>query len=400
MRIVWYVRKYMDLSLDTGTWVNMARHLSDEDEVVLVSGYRNTPKQFGDDVRVRYLRSVRLPGLNLLVFSFFAALDMVREMRAGRADIVLVDAYLVPPALLARTVRGLFDRRTRFVLDVRTLPVETGRSRDRLDRFVFSILARIGARRLDGLTTITEPLAQVLAVMTGIPVSEMGIWTSGVDTALYDPHACAQKGDSYPEADDRSEHAPRFIYHGALLTKRGVDQAIRAVAVLRDRGVAVSLLLVGGGIDVAYLDRLIVDQGLGDRVRIEPPVDQVQIPALICASDFGLIPFPDLECWRVSSPLKLLEYLSMQIPVVATPLVCNTCVVGSASYIEWAAASDAEDLADAMMTAIGRSAEMRVAAEAGRRLVESGYTWTVQASKLRAYLAGVVDPECRRRVDA
>jgi len=386
MRIVWYVRKYMDQSLDTGTWVNMVRHLADADDVQLVSGFRREPKDFGADVRIRYLRSIRLPGINLLTFSVSALFDMLREARATEPHVVLVDAYLVPAAIVARRLVRTGGSSVAFVLDVRTLPVDTGRGRDAMERGVFDWFVRRGARHLDGMTTITEPLADVLASLTGFNRDHIGIWSSGVNVDVYDPDICTAVTQPSELTASASPSDPVFMYHGALLNTRGIGGAVQAMSLLKQQGVGARLVLVGEGIDRNALLSMIRELDLEESVRVLPAVEQRDVPRIMCGADFGLIPFPDLECWRVSSPLKLLEYLAMERPVVATALACNTCIVGGAQYVEFAQSAEPTALAEAMVRAIERWDVMRSAAPAGRSLVSDGYSWTIQARRLRAYL--------------
>ncbi|MCP3981362.1 MAG: glycosyltransferase family 1 protein [bacterium] len=55
-------------------------------------------------------------------------------------------------------------------------------------------------------------------------------------------------------------------------------------------------------------------------VTLRGPVDYAELPRAARAFDVGLVPFKTNALTRAVNPLKLLEYLALGIPVVATPL--------------------------------------------------------------------------------
>ena len=83
MNVVWFARKYLDTSLDSGTWTSMLRALYEADcRAVLATGYRRSPSDFGLGDRLAYLPAIRLPLLNaasMLAVGFFAMPRMARE---------------------------------------------------------------------------------------------------------------------------------------------------------------------------------------------------------------------------------------------------------------------------------------------------------------------------------
>ena len=45
-------------------------------------------------------------------------------------------------------------------------------------------------------------------------------------------------------------------------------------------------------------------------------LDSEKIPPVLAESHIGIMPMPDIEVWRISSPLKLAEYLSAGLVIV------------------------------------------------------------------------------------
>ena len=279
-------------------------------------------------------------------------------------------------------VRALATRRRpdrpRYVVDVRTVPIDSGRWTDGIERAFFSASMWLAGRALDGATAITEPIAAIVSRASGFPMERIGTWSSGVDTSAFDPSACT------PTRGEAGTFT--VIYHGSLLRTRGLESAVRAMRLVRDRHPEVRLVMVGSGPDAVYLEALADESGLGDVVRFVPPVRQSEVPQLIFDADAGLIPFPDLPCWRVSSPLKLLEYMAMEKPVIATRVACNTAVAGDAPYMVWAESDRPDDLADAICAAADDSQRLARDGALGRSEVLRAYTWRAQADRLQGFL--------------
>jgi glycosyltransferase involved in cell wall biosynthesis len=382
VRLLWYVRKYMDTSLDSTTWTSMVRALSAAHTVHLVSGYRRHPDDLGLGGLVSYIPSVNLPVLNLLSFATWAALRMPIDAASMKADVVVVDPSLVTAAIPAIALSRLARRRRVFILDVRTIPVDSGSWRDWTERAWFRLNVRLAGTLLDGITVITDPMAEIVSRMAGVARDRIGTWSSGVDFSLFSPPA-----RSVPKSEGC---CLRIIYHGAILATRGLPQAVEAVRMLRDMGDPPSLRIVGSGPDVALLQRRVAELGLSSLISIEPPVPPEDVPLLLSDSDVGLVPFPDLECWRVSSPLKMLEYMAMGMPVVATSLPCNLIAARASEGVVWVANASAETIADGMREAQRRLPELALAARDARAGVVAEYSWGTQARRLVAYATSVL----------
>jgi len=387
VKILWYQRVYLDVLLDRSTWTGMVTALSPDNEVRLVTGYLRSRPDLGLGNQLRYIPSVRVPVLNLLSFAAVAAFRMPLEAQRFAADVVIVDPSLVVAALPAIVWARLRRTPRVFLMDVRSLPIKFGTFRDRLESAWFNLCVSVAGRTFDGITAITPLMAEAISPIANMPTSRMGLWSSGIDVELFTPEQRA--------SDEASDRALRLLYHGALWTSRGLLEAIEAVAILRKQGEPVTLDLVGSGRDVDLLKRRVGELHLEDVVRVLPPIRPEQVPALIQAVDVGIVPFPDLECWRTSSPLKLIEYMTMSLPVVATPLPCNMAVAGRSESIVWAAGSDPASLASAVADARSRIGELRVSAVATRAAIAAEYSWEMQAGRLARYARSLLDAKAR-----
>jgi glycosyltransferase involved in cell wall biosynthesis len=79
-------------------------------------------------------------------------------------------------------------------------------------------------------------------------------------------------------------------------------------------------------------------------VSVHDAVPHEQIPQWLAKAHLGALPFPDEEKFRVSSPIKLFEYMAAGLPVMATRILCHTDVMGDQPFAFYANSADANSL--------------------------------------------------------
>lgn len=369
--LVWIARKQFDCAIDSVTWTSMIRELAAWTDPVLVTGYRHAPKDLGLGERLVYLPSTRIPFLSEIRFVIEARRWLRRRTAQSPLDVLVLD----PRSWWAYRFAGARARRACGVVlfDVRTLPVWTGRVRTVLERQTFRASLRSAGRAGVAFSAISRPLAAEVAAMTGVAEDSICVWSSGVDDILFSPR------------QDRGESSSgcSFVYHGSVSMERGLGDLVRAVAQL---DADESLSIIGDGPDVASLGRLIEDLGVGARVRLLGRVDLESLPGMLSGFDIGVVPLPDRPEWRVSSPLKLMEYIALGMPVVLTRIEAHESFLGLPGSVA-VEPGDPVSLAMGLRQACGGRAELRRAALSCRDDVVAPYTWRVQAETLWVYVS-------------
>lgn len=110
-----------------------------------------------------------------------------------------------------------------------------------------------------------------------------------------------------------------ILYHGALDDQRGVLKLLDFFTKSFQEDQKITLLIVGKGSAEDSVRGFITKNRLKN-VILWGPVSYSKIPEVILASDVGLVVFPDLPCWRYQSPIKLIEFLALNKPVLASDL--------------------------------------------------------------------------------
>jgi glycosyltransferase involved in cell wall biosynthesis len=151
------------------------------------------------------------------------------------------------------------------------------------------------------IATCTDEVEELRAM--GLPSRRATVVPCGVDTDLFRPEA----GTARPDAS-----RPRLLSIGRLVERKGVGNAIEALALLPDVD-----LVVAGGPDPARLDtdpevqrlrEVAARVGVADRVRFLGGVGRDRVPLLMNEADvvvavpwyepFGIVPVEAMACGR------------------------------------------------------------------------------------------------------
>jgi glycosyltransferase involved in cell wall biosynthesis len=135
-------------------------------------------------------------------------------------------------------------------------------------------------------------------------VRQVQVFPNGVDTR------------PLPALDPKPLGLPlRLVAVSRLAPNKRIDHGIRAVRVLKDRGVAVALRVVGGGEDESRLRRLVSETGLGAEVHFTGPVSEADKEKELRDAHF-LVHTSIREGWG----LNVIEANAMGTPAVVYPV--------------------------------------------------------------------------------
>jgi glycosyltransferase involved in cell wall biosynthesis len=315
------------------------------------------------------------PGKYFLGYLLFNVALLCKLVFESKTDVILFHQDTAPFLLPIAPLRRLFGKRTpKIIMDSRTLPMSTATARAKIQALHFRIAHRLANCLADGQTAITSCMAQAVH----IPNKQLlGIWPSAVDPYQFRVSMSMRR---WPGPKDPL----RLIYMGALEAERNLISLSEAVHIAKSEGLLVTLALIGEGVERAGLERYAREKGDG-AIAVCPAVPYEEVPKALAKADVGVLPFPDEIQFRVSSPLKLFEYMAAGMPILATRVVCHTDVIGEDDYVFWAEDGSPDALAIAIRRACARKADL---CKMGQRAAAAAQAWGYEESarKLAAAL--------------
>lgn len=303
----------------------------------------------------------------------------------SKSDIVIFS----PDFTFLSSLPGLFIskfKKTKFVLDIRSVPVETEGFQGFLQKFWFNLSVLIAKRMFHGITIITPLMKKEICDSFNLNPDNVGVWTSGVSDELFNPSTLDR--ESLKRKFGLTDNFVVF-YHGVFTATRGLTQTIEAVKILKRKYPKIIFLLLGTGPIVNMLRSLVKKEGLEQNIVINDPVDQVEVPNFIRMCDVGIVPLPDHPYWRSQSPLKLLEYLAMEKVVILTDIPAHRSVIGEAKCGIYISTIEPIEIAKAIEYAYLNKVSLHEWGRIGREIVKKKYTWEKVALDLQEYLLSI-----------
>ena len=300
-----------------------------------------------------------------------------------KVDVVLVDHFCVPTVLAFSLLSKAGLIRTKFVLDVRSAPVDMVGSAWR-----YRLSLRWAKLFYDGITVITNLYQGDISRRLRICPANIGVWGSGVRDSIFDPQRIDKARADGLRWDLGLEEKVVIMYHGYLSPHRGLQEAVKALALLDAQGYdQVALVLLGDGPVVTEISSLAETRGVSHAVKLIHSVPYGEVPDYLSMADGGILPFPNVEWWKMSSPLKLMEYLAMEKPVILTDMPAHRAVLGDAECAFYISDNSPAHIAGAIRKLVQRKDTLPEIGKRGREIVLGKFTWERQAKNILDYLA-------------
>ena len=276
-----------------------------------------------------------------LCFSVLATLLTHYLLLTRRYDYCLTDYISSLRPLLIALLPNCINR-TRFVYDVRTIPVgynhKTAKSVQR--RFFTNL--RFANSFYQGISLITTRMKTHIQ-KNYLPLAKpLCIWGSGVNTSIFKP---LPKNMALKRELGFNDNDFVCFYHGSISKTRGIIDLIDAILRFQGSSADIKLLLLG---TISRFDDTL--QEINERtpnplIKLREWVDYSVVPEFISISDLCIVPLPDIEWWRVSSPLKLMEYIACGKNILLSDISAHTDILGKKNGCYWVSQVTPESLA-------------------------------------------------------
>jgi len=139
-----------------------------------------------------------------------------------------------------------------------------------------------------------------------------------------------------------------MIYPGTLSIHQGLETAIRAVDLIRERVADLEFHIYGKGTDQQYFEDLVKTLGLQDRIFFRNIVPIEKLPQIIAGADLGVEPKLKRSFGNEAFSTKILEFMYVGIPVIASDTLVHTHYFDE-SLVKFFRSEDEEDLAECIV---------------------------------------------------
>ena len=384
MNIYWITQKDFANDLDIATWLEIAKSLGKRDNKITIISAQISGKKFKQ--RIKNVEIHPLKVLNhfpLLSVSFNIKIMMLCFYWTLRKkpDFILAhpftSIFLLPAIIFVKRLR----LKTKFILDIRTLPILSRGISGKIKENIIHFSIRLGLRYFNGITVITPALRNILAKRYHLKPDLIGIWMSGVNAGIFKP-----SDKNKPVNKDEKSTKFRIMYHGVFAENRGIVETIHAMNFVKDLNPDIIFFILGKGPGEVKIKETIKELELDSYVKLHEPVPHRDIPQYIEQADIGIVPLPDLPCWQVSSPLKLFEYFSMGKPTIVSPIEAHTSIVNNCNAALFLKSTSPKDICSAIMCAYYNRKLLNDWGREGRELICDEFTWEQQSLKLEKFL--------------
>lgn len=227
---------------------------------------------------------------------------------------------------------------------------------DRLERWVMS--------RLDQVWVMVQESRDRLIAM-GVAPERIRIVSNTPYPAAFKP---------LDRSNAAADNKLRLIYAGLLNPSRGLDVAIRAVALLASKGVPIELTVIGTGKAEADLHALARTLKCEESVIFRGWIDSKHIPAEVARADAGIVPHRRCSHWDNTIPNKLFDYMAAGLPVLVSDARPTARIVSKTECGLVYENSSAESMAE-QIARLRDPALRGHLAQNGRTAVEREYRW-------------------------
>lgn len=173
-------------------------------------------------------------------------------------------------------------------------------------------------------------------------------------------------------------------YIGVIGQQEGMDLLVQAVEhLIRDLGHAdLHVVIVGFGPELPNVEADVAARGLSDHFTFTGPLYGDRMLAVMNAIDIGVAPDPKNAMNDISTMNKVMEYMTLEKPLVQFDLTEGRASAGEASL--YARANDPRDFAAKIATLIEAPDQGREMGRQGRERVLDALSWEFSSRQLLA----------------
>jgi glycosyltransferase involved in cell wall biosynthesis len=320
--------------------------------------------------------------LRIMLFFLRSMYFLTRRHLAARYD--LIHVHSVPDFLVFTTCLAKWTG-AKIILDIHDLLPEFyaskfGANPDSLLTRTLLRVERVSTAFADHVI-IANHLWREKLVSRSVADEKCTALLNFPDTSIFRRCESAKKNDKFV-----------MVFPGSLHWHQGVDIAIRAMALIRDRAPNAEFHIYGEGRSEESLRQLVRELRLEDRVFFHAPLPLRQIALPMENADLGVVPKRTDSFGNEAFSTKVLEFMALGVPVLVSNSKIDRYYFDD-SLVHFFRGGDEQDLATCMLRLIN-DPELRGSLSRKGALFVEHNNWDTK----KAEYFGIVESLVRNRV--
>ncbi|KPM60265.1 glycosyltransferase [Pseudomonas putida] len=163
-------------------------------------------------------------------------------------------------------------------------------------------------RRVDQIVVLSPGFRRLL-IERGVPAAKIDV----IYNWCAEDMVCSADADKPRNFPDNATF--RVLFAGNIGKAQSLDAVIEAAAILKQRGANVSLVFLGGGVEVSRL-QAVVQERLLDNVSFLPGVPMAEVGAYLASADALLVHLKKDPLFTITIPSKTQAYMAAGKPLI------------------------------------------------------------------------------------
>jgi len=263
---------------------------------------------------------------------------------------------------------------TKIILDIHDIVPELfeskfGAQSKSLTVSLLKLMEKLSASFADHVI-VSNHLWHKTLVSRSVPPEKCSVFLNHVDSKIF-----------YRRPKTRDDGKFIIIFPGSFQWHQGLDIAVEAFALIKDRVPNAEFHLYGGGQARPELEQLVEKLDLKDRVKFMGGRTLDQMADVISNADLGVVPKRANSFGNEAYSTKIMEFMSQGIPVVASRTKIDSFYFND-SQVRFFTSGDVNALAEALLEVI-ENPELRESLIAGGLEYVERHSWD---SRKRDYI--------------
>ncbi|MCD6489758.1 MAG: glycosyltransferase family 4 protein [Thermodesulfobacterium sp.] len=176
----------------------------------------------------------------------------------------------------------------------------------------------------------------------------------------------------------KPEKEEYIFYAGSLKKWKGVDVLIKAMKYLPGE----KLLIAGNGEESNYLQNIVKEENLQDRIKFLGYIPHTEIPKFLSKAKILVLPNVKEDTSVFTSPLKLFEYMAIGKPIVASDIPSLKEILKHEENAYLVKPGDPKALAEGIRKVLS-DGKLRNKISLGAKKKVTNYTYSARAQKIK-----------------